>query len=375
MGWNKKSNVAQYGQASWDNFVSKTKNTTPEQAMRIAFANPNITFFFYCRQGMVLEGPGAKHGPFEPGDAVFFTGQPWYGSAPQCDSYEKTPVSTIYISPVDNRQFQDIGCYLLPSGTPAVDVVCLFAGNYATNTIPMLRANNNDPPTQNPFNPNIQNVLSAGLVQTLQAKGITVLLTIMNAHTDTGWSEFPDQATAQKFVDYLNQDVITRYGLDGIDIDDEYSNGTPNDQSLPMVTTLMKQTMPTKLITKALWDDSSVFQSNWNGHTLGANLNYGWQMSYYGGDANSRLSFYTQYGMNKNQLCLGFSAENRFSSLWSTVGSQAQNTVAEGYAGGMMFAYENLSPYEDQPAGVALTHAMVDGMDGSGSWNKSSSCE
>lgn len=368
MGWKKKSNVAQYGQASWDNYISESKNTTPEEAMRIAFANPEISYFFYCREYMVLDGPAAQYGPFEQGDAVFFKGEPWYGSAPQCDSYEKTAISTIYIAPSDNQQFQDIGCYVLPDGTPAIDVVCIFAANYATNTIPMLRANNNNPITQNPFNTNIQSVLSSGLVQTLQSKGITVLLTIMNAHTKTGWSQFTDQSTAQKFADYLNTDVVTPYELDGIDIDDEYSAGPANNTSLPMVTTLMKQTMPTKLITKALWNDHSVFTANWNGHTLGANLSYGWEMSYYGGDANSRLKFYTQHGMNKNQLCLGFSAEERFSSQWSEVGPQSEATISEGYAGGMMFAYEN------QPESITLMQAMVDGMGGVGSWNKRLIC-
>ncbi|MCA8994516.1 MAG: hypothetical protein KDA88_21235 [Planctomycetaceae bacterium] len=368
MGWNKTPNVAQYGQASWDNYVSTTKNTTPQEAMRIAFANPEITFFFFCREYMVLDGPAAKYGPFEPNDAVFFKGEPWYGSAPQCDSYEKNGVSTIYISPSSNTQFRDITCYVLPDGTPAIDVACIFAGNYATNTVPMLRANNNDPPTDKPFNPNIQDVLSQGLVQTLQAKGITVLLTIMNAHTQTGWSQFNDQPTAQSFVDYLNSDVVTPYGLDGIDIDDEYSNGPANNTSLPMVTTLMKQSMPTKLITKALWSDYSVFQSNWQGHSLASNLSYGWEMSYYGGDANSRLGFYAENGMSKNQLCLGFSAEDRFSSQWSTVGPQAKETISQGYGGGMMFAYEN------QPASLTLMQAMVDGMDGPGSWNKDPNC-
>lgn len=368
MGWKKRANAAQYGHASWDNYVTKVPNTTAQEAMRIAFANPDITFFFFCREPVFLSGPGEQYGPFEAGDAVFFTGKPWYGASPQCDSYEKTGISTIYISPGDNQQFQDIGCYVLPGGTPAIDVVCIFAGNYATNTLPMLRANNNNPPTDQPFNQNIQDVLSAGLVQDLQNKGIIVLLTIMGAHTQTGWSQFTDECTAQAFADYLAQDVVTPYGLDGIDIDDEYSNGPPNDTSLPMVTTLMRQTMPGKLITKALWDDSSVFEANWNGNTLGANLAYGWQMSYYGGNPNSRLEFYTGYGMNKNQLCLGFSAEDRFSSEWNTVGEQAAATIADGYAGAMMYDYQN------QPASITLMEAMVDGMDGPGSWNKDPSC-
>jgi Glycosyl hydrolases family 18. len=380
MGWNKKSNVAQFGEASWDNFVKKVSGITPQEAMRRAFADPDITFFFYCREYMVLEGPAAMYGPFNPGDAVFFTGKPWYGSAPQCDSYEKTAVSTIYISPADDQQFQNIGCYVLPDGTPAVDTVCLFAGNYAINTVPMLRANNNTPPTQDPFNPNIQSVLSAGLVRYLQDKGITVLLTVMNAHTDTGWDEFTDQTTAQAFADYLKKNVITPLGLDGIDIDDEYSKyqdmhgyyvdpSSLRGKSLAMATTLIKQTMPDKLITKALWSDSGVFEAEWNGCTLGANLSYGWEMNYYGGDANSRLSYYTRCGMKKNQLCLGFSAENRFSDQWNSVEAAAAQTISDGYAGGMMFAYEN------QPASITVMQSMVNGLDGPGSWNTDSSCK
>ena len=172
MGWKKKANLAQYSGGNWDNFVKKVGNLTAEEAMRIAFADSNITFFFFCRQGIVLDhDPAVKYGPFNAGDAVFFTGVPWYGSAPQCDSYEKTAVSTIYISPCDNRQFQEIGDYVLADGAPAIDVVCIFGGNYATNVIPMLRANNNDPPTDEPFNSNIQSVLSSVLVKSLQAKG------------------------------------------------------------------------------------------------------------------------------------------------------------------------------------------------------------
>ena len=143
--------------------------------------------------------------------------------------------------------------------------------------------------------------------------GITVLLTIMGAHTQTGWSQFTDESTAQNFVNYIKSQVVDLYGLDGIDIDDEYSLGHVNNASLAMVTTLMKQSMPDKLITKALWNDSNQFAANWNNHTLGANLDYGWQMSYYSGSINSRLGWYTAY-MKKSQLCLGFSAERRFSS-------------------------------------------------------------
>ncbi len=84
--WIKKDNVAQYQEASWDGLIAKIPSTTVEAAKQYADANPKITFFFYCRAYMNL---GSK-GIFNPGDAVFFSGGPWYGSAPQCDAYEKS---------------------------------------------------------------------------------------------------------------------------------------------------------------------------------------------------------------------------------------------------------------------------------------------
>jgi hypothetical protein len=361
MGWKKQANVAQYGGASWDKLVAKKAGMTAESAMRFAFANPDITYFFFVRQGMSLGGPGAAHNPFLPGDAVFFSGSPWYGSAPQCDAYEKTPISTVYISPTDTAQFDAIGDLTQPDGTPSVDVVCLFAGNYATNTPPMLRANNNDPVTSAPLNPNVQAAIERASV--LQDKGITVLLSVMGAHSATGWSQFTDQATAQAFVDYLKSDVVDRYGLDGIDIDDEYSNGPANNTSLAMVTTLMRQTMPDKLVTKALCsrdcgacDDSGPFSGDWNGHTLASNLHYGWEMCYMGRSISSRLSAYVGYGMSKNRLSLGFSAESWTSRTWPGLQEQAHAVVADGYAGCMLFSFEN------QPESLTLLEHMLLGM-------------
>ncbi len=85
--WLKRANVAQYDGAEWHE-VQRVSNTTKKEAKKIADKNPKITFFFHCRQPMYL----TKHGQFNPGDAVFFSGDPWYGSAPQCDAYEQAMV-------------------------------------------------------------------------------------------------------------------------------------------------------------------------------------------------------------------------------------------------------------------------------------------
>ena len=188
-----------------------------------------------------------------------------------------------------------------------------------------------------------------------------MLLTVGNGWSQVGWSEFNSETDAMDFAQYLKNEVVDPYGLDGIDIDDETSKGTPNDTSLIMVTTLMKQIMPGKMITKALWTDYQYFQSSWNGNTLAANLTYGWEMSY-GGSPQPRLVPYTQFGAGNSltslQLSLGF---------WANQPSLApdqdvQWLLNNGYAGAMIFAFENQS-------NVDLMGQIVNDWYGPGNWN------
>ena len=83
------ADVAQYGGADWANEVRRDRAISLDQAKLIAAANPKITYFFITKGGqMVLNSKGV----FRTGDAVFFTGKPWYGSAPGlADAYEKSP--------------------------------------------------------------------------------------------------------------------------------------------------------------------------------------------------------------------------------------------------------------------------------------------
>jgi hypothetical protein len=263
---------------------------------------------------------------------------------------------TVYISPNSPRQFRNLVGYTLSDGCPAIDIAVLFAGNFAGAERPYLRANNDDPPTRKPFNENIQQVLDDGSVDYLQDRGIKVLLSITNGHHPVGWSQFKSEKSARDFVRYLKTDVVDKYGLDGIDIDDEYSSGAPNNTSLIMVTTLMRQLMPARLITKALWMDLKYFEAKWKGKTLAKNLDYGWEMSY-GGPPRPRLTPYTKW-LNRDQLSLGF---------WSGAPSRApaqdvQWLLDNGYAGVMLYAFE------DQPD-AKLIGDLVNDWYGPGNWN------
>jgi hypothetical protein len=77
----KTPDVAMYGQADWSGMLRKGNYQNPDAAMAAAIGGE--TFFFYCR-GFLDLGPSKQ---FQQGDAVFFAGIPWWGSAPQCDGY------------------------------------------------------------------------------------------------------------------------------------------------------------------------------------------------------------------------------------------------------------------------------------------------
>lgn len=90
-GFQKIKDVAQYKNADWSNVIGIAKHVTLDEAFRMAKENPVITFFFYMKGSqMILETTDGRYRVFHQGDAVFFSGQPWWGSAPgYADGYIK----------------------------------------------------------------------------------------------------------------------------------------------------------------------------------------------------------------------------------------------------------------------------------------------
>ncbi len=81
VGFEKVPDVAQFKNADWNNVVGISRNITLAQACEIANQDPTITYFFHMKgRQMVLETKGGYR-LFQHGDAVFFTGTPWWGSA------------------------------------------------------------------------------------------------------------------------------------------------------------------------------------------------------------------------------------------------------------------------------------------------------
>jgi len=83
-GFIKVPDVAQYGGADWSGVVGIAHDTTVQQAAEIARENPEITYFFYMTGGQMVLNTGengTEYRVFKKGDAVFFSGEPWWGSA------------------------------------------------------------------------------------------------------------------------------------------------------------------------------------------------------------------------------------------------------------------------------------------------------
>ena len=52
-------------------------------------------------------------------------------------------LTTAYISPQSVTQFQDIANWRLADGSPAIGFVCIFAANYAADSLPFRRPTSN----------------------------------------------------------------------------------------------------------------------------------------------------------------------------------------------------------------------------------------
>ena len=230
------------------------------------------------------------------------------------------PISVAYVE-VNNNSMLNVGKYALAQGGGNVfDIGVIFAANINYNTT-----------TKSAylyFNPNVQNVLDnvSTQVRPLQAKGIKVMLSILGNHQGAGFANFPSQQAAAAFAKQLS-DTVTKYGLDGIDFDDEYTeygnNGTgqPNASSFVYLVTALRAAMPSKLI--SLYNiGPSASRLSYGGVNITSKFNYAWN-PYYGtwGVPNIALP---KSGLSPAAVQIAATST-------STAASLAQRTVSEGY--------------------------------------------
>lgn len=256
-------------------------------------------------------------------------------AAPTAASATKSgPTSIAYVE-VNNDQLANVGRYQLANGANAFDVAIIFAANINWNGSKAVLYNN----------PNVQATLdgAATQIRPLQAKGIKVSLSILGNHQGAGIANFPTEAAAQDFASQVAA-TVTKYGLDGVDLDDEYSdygvNGTPqpNQQSIGWLITALRAKLPGKLISfYDIGPASSALSSS--SSTIGSKLDYAWN-PYYGTYSAPSIP-----GLGKHRLSAA--AVDIQNTAQSTAVSLAKRTKTDGY--GVFMTYNlpdgNVSSY------------------------------
>ena len=246
------------------------------------------------------------------------------------------PTSIAYVE-VNNDELANVGRYTLENGANAFDVAIIFAANINYEDGKAVLYNNE----------NVQRTLdqAATQIRPLQAKGIKVTLSVLGNHQGAGLANFPTRAAARDFAAQVSA-TVRKYGLDGVDLDDEYSdygvNGTPqpNQQSIGWLISALRADMPGKIISFYDIGPSSDALKTAN-PSIGGKLDYAWN-PYYG-----TYTAPTIPGLPKSKLSAA--AVDIQNTPQATAVSLAQRTKADGY--GVFMTY-NL-PGGDESASVS----------------------
>lgn len=254
------------------------------------------------------------------------------------------PTSIAYVE-VNNDELANVGRYTLENGANAFDVAIIFAANINYEDGKAVLYNNE----------NVQRTLdqAATQIRPLQAKGIKVTLSVLGNHQGAGLANFPTKAAARDFAAQVSA-TVKKYGLDGVDLDDEYSdygvNGTPqpNQQSIGWLISALRADMPGKIISfYDIGPSSDALKTA--SPSIGGKLDYAWN-PYYG-----TYTAPTIPGLPKSKLSAA--AVDIQNTPQATAVSLAQRTKADGY--GVFMTY-NL-PGGDEAAYVSSFNKVLYG--------------
>ena len=240
-------------------------------------------------------------------------------------SYAKSgPTSVAYVE-VNNNAIGNVGRYTLADGSNTFDLAIIFAANINYDGSKAVVFNNQQ----------VQAVLddAANQIRPLQNKGIKVLLSLLGNHQGAGVSNF---ASAEAAADFASQvrDTLDKYGLDGVDLDDEYAdygtNGTPqpNDQSIGWLIDALRSALGDKLVTFYNYGPASGSLAS-SSPDVGSQLDFSWNAIY------DTYQVPNVPGLGKDRLSPA--AVEISSTPQSDAASFAQRTVSDGYGAFMTY--------------------------------------
>lgn len=246
----------------------------------------------------------------------------------RCGRHRIRRIASVAYVEVNSNDLIRVGDYRLEgSGAPAFDIANIFAANFhrdGTHTVLHL-------------NDRVQWALdhAAQQIRPLQKRGIKVVLSILGDHQGVGPANFTSRASADRFARQVAA-VVRRYGLDGVDLDDEWAeygkDGTPevNDHSfVDLVGALRHRLGRGKLIT--FYAIGPSYEHTVHGRKrAGDQLDYAWN-PYYGSWQEVEVP-----GMTRRQL--GPGAIDVHTTSTARISELARRTAEEKW--GAMIAYD-----------------------------------
>lgn len=192
-----------------------------------------------------------------------------------------------------------------------------------------------------------------GVVEELHRRGIAFLLSVQNNHDTAGWSRFAPTPQGAADAAQLAQQcaaVLARYGLDGIDMDDENAarGAAVYDSAPAMATAALRAAAPDAVLCKALYVDAANFAAGYNGMALADHLDLGWTVSHWL-TPQEQLEPYQGVMANRRVLC-GFQINN-----YVPVRSDIHRMVREGYGGVLVYGLGN----PDYPGSDRVLHDLL----------------
>ena len=232
------------------------------------------------------------------------------------------PACIAYVE-VNNNNFSNMGCYTLSTGGKVVNVATIFAAN-----INYLNENHALSPVV-ALNPQVDYLLTqTAYVKNLQAEGIKVTMSLLNNHDYSGWSQFHSQAEADSFALSV-KNAVTEFGLDGIEIDDEYADSTGSQTSIPMAVRAIRNLLPNIIIGYYLYSDDGVDPGTVLAYKYSDGTTFSSLITYAIGNFGDPLSEYTS-SIAKTKLF--------YESSSSTITVNADSAKKDGYGGVMLFS-------------------------------------
>lgn len=230
----------------------------------------------------------------------------------------KTPSTAVYIE-VNSELLSNAACYYLEEDcvNTLFDIAIIFAANI----------NGSPEKPELYLNENVMKILNdaENQIRPLQGRGIYVLLSIVGNHQTAGISNFQSEEKAMNFANQV-KNIVEKYGLDGVDLDDEYTDyrGAPaRDDSVRWLISCLRNIMPNKAI--SLYDIGPAgYSMRTAPPDIAAKLNYAWNHDY--GSFNP-----PEIQVNGGKRHLAAAAIELGKTRSDTVVELAEKTKDEGY--------------------------------------------